>query len=802
MSAQTAEMRSSSEPLRIHVVEDERIVALDLRSSLEDLGYQVTGISASEQQAVADVSQHRPDLVLMDINLGRGGDGVNAGRRILSEQSIPVIYLTAYAAQDTIDRAGEVAPYGYLLKPVEVRELNATIRIALARRRHEQATLRLQERLRLALEAAQLGVIEMSADSFMVYGPVRDTLGLAAEEDRDSFFAGLDGESRQGLAELLAPGSALHRVLRWQGQGRGVPRWLDLHARHVDGEGRVIGMLRDVSEEVEAADRLRQAGVVFASAADAIAILDEQGCILSVNPAFESLTGWQAAEVRGRQPEEVLHARRSSDHLSTSPSRRVRHREVSCRRKDGSHFPAWEHTADVIDAQGRRSHQVLTFSDISALREAESRVRHLAYHDALTGLGNRHQLDQTLEALLAEYESEQQGFALLFLDLDGFKTLNDSLGHAQGDALLRATAQQLRGRLRASDFAMRMGGDEFVVVVRETDEAALMALATKLLDACRQPVPLAGVEPVSISASIGVAMLPRHASDAASLIKAADSAMYAAKASGRNCVRLFSAEMAEHAQRRLALEQGLRRAIAGQGLALHWQPVVGCGDGRLLGVEALLRWNSAQLGQVPPDVFVPLAEETGQILELGAWVLEQALTQFAAWQRAGVPVPGIAVNVSAQQLAEPGFAAAVAATLQRHGVAAEALELEITESTLQSVPQVRQRLAELRALGVALALDDFGTGYSSLSSLKTLPLTRLKIDRSFVRDLAHNSKDFAIVHTVVELAQALQLGITAEGVELPQQQLLLQRLGVEACQGWLFAKALPAEELLRWLDRR
>jgi diguanylate cyclase (GGDEF)-like protein/PAS domain S-box-containing protein len=807
MSPASAEAHLNAPP-RIHVVEDERIVALDLRASLEDLGYQVTGISSSEQQAVDDVLKHRPDLVLMDINLGRGGDGITAGRRVLSEQSIPVVYLTAYAAQDTIDRAGEVAPYGYLLKPVEVRELNATIRIALARRRHEQAALRLQDRLGMALEAAQLGVIEISDDgcSFLVYGPVGDSLGLATEQDRDAFLAGLDDESRRGLAALLAPGSELHRLLRWQlPGGTAGARWLDLHARHFDAEGRTIGMLRDVSDEVEAANQLRQAGVVFASAADAIAILDADGRILSVNPSFESMTGWVAAEVRGQAPHALLQARRSVDQFSGAATRRVRHREVSCRRKDGSCFPAWEHTAEVLDTQGRRSHQVLTFSDISALREAEGQVRHLAYHDALTGLGNRHQLDQLLETLLADYENTQQGFSLLFLDLDGFKTLNDSMGHDQGDLLLRAIARQLRARLRDGDFTARLGGDEFIVVVRETEAAALLTLADKLLEACRQPVALSSAEPVSVSASVGVAILPLHATSAAGLVKAADSAMYAAKAAGRNCARLFSADMAEHAQRRLALEQGLHRAlISGRGLALHWQPVVDTRTARLLGVEALMRWQSPQLGQIAPDVFIPLAEVCGLILELGRWVLNQALAQLADWRQRGVQVQRIAVNVSAQQLAEPGFAAELQSLLQTHGVAPTELELEVTESTLQSLPQVRQRLSELRALGVELALDDFGTGFSSLSSLKNLPLTRLKVDRSFVRDLTHSSKDFAIVHTIVELAQALQLSTTAEGVELPQQREMLQRLGVDACQGWLFAKALPGPELERWLavDRR
>ena len=795
---------------RILVVEDERIVAQDLKLNLEALGYDVAGVAASEADALRNVQTQRPDLVLMDINLGRGGDGIRAAESILREQGAPVIYLTAYAEPETLRRAGATAPYGYLLKPIELRELNATIRMALARHAAEQRVVNAERRLRLALKAAQMGVLELQPGQELA---VVDGADLGAQGDSlrgfslqpQDFIAGLAAEVREQVRGLLQrPQANLHLVTRWDG-AQEPALWLEIHAAHLADEGRVIGVFRDVSERVRTEGLLRQAAVVFESAAEAILILDREGRVLSANPAFCELTGWTGTEVQGRHPDEFLHARRSSDRhllpLPTSEGREDREplqAEVVCQRRDGSLFPAWEQLAPVRSSLGALTHRVLSFSDISALRRAESRVHHLAFHDPLTGLGNRNHLD---ECLRQWEQAPEPAFAMLFLDLDGFKLINDTLGHAAGDQLLVTIAQRLLSCLRAEDEAVRLGGDEFVILARVEQPEAAALLAGKLLEQVRLPVPAPKGETVRVSASVGIALHPAHAADGDSLIKAADSAMYAAKARGRNRYAFFTADLAASARSRMQIEQGLRKALTAQEFSLAWQPQLDLRNGALIGAEALLRWHSPPLGPVSPEHFIPVAEDSGLIGELGQWVLEEALRQWRAWQRRGLAVGRVALNVSAMQLRDDSFVNQVRSALQRHGLAPEQLELELTESAIQSIDGAPERLRLLQQLGVCLALDDFGTGYSSLATLKLLPLNRLKVDRSFVRELETETRDRALVRAIVGMADSLGLSVIAEGIETEAQRQLLIRLGVLQGQGWLFAKALPGAEFERWLRR-
>jgi diguanylate cyclase (GGDEF)-like protein/PAS domain S-box-containing protein len=790
---------------KVLVVEDERIVALDLKMSLEDMGYVVTGMVASETEALRMATEFPPDMVLMDINLGLGGDGITAAQRIMTDLDIPVVYLTAYDTQETIDRANAVAPYGYLLKPVAMGDLHATLQVAAARHRDQALRQRLEQRLRLALDAAQMGVFEFHPhiDAVSLDGHLPEHLGALPRGfslPRETFMARFSPEDRGQFTALWRTAGVAHSVVRWSDADE-PPLWLEIHACHFAREQRVVGVFRDVTDTVESAKRLRQAAVVFESAAEAIAILDPMGAVVSVNPAFESLTGWHNAEVAGRNAAAFLHHRRAGD--SVNPlTEGGQHGEVLCQRKDGSQFPAWEHTADVRDEAGNVTHRVLSFSDISALRQAELRIRHLAFHDPLTGMGNRHHLETLLTEWQAQYEAQGTGFGVLFIDLDGFKVINDTLGHDQGDVLLQTLAKRLSACLRAEDFVARLGGDEFVVVARATDTDTLSALATKLLAICRAPVTLDKGAAVQVSASIGIATLPQHATTWGNLLKAADSAMYAAKGHGRDCVRLFSEDLAQQAMAQLSLEQGLRLALSEQQLQLHYQPVVDLRTGQLTGLEALLRWTSPTMGAVSPDCFIPVAEDTGLILPIGAWVIDQALAQLAQWRTQGVPVPRVAVNVSARQLREASFVRDVAERLQAHGVPPQCLEVEITESALHHVEHCQLRLAELQALGVEVALDDFGTGFSALSSLRDLPLNRLKIDKSFVRELGRNTRDAAIVQAVVEVARSLDLSVTAEGLERPDQRLALLAMGVTECQGWLYAKAMPAAELAVWVAQQ
>jgi diguanylate cyclase (GGDEF)-like protein/PAS domain S-box-containing protein len=791
-----------ADPIRIQIVEDERIVAMDLSEDLESLGYVVTGIAASEARSIELAKLLRPDLILMDINLGRGGDGTLAARVLMDELKIPVIYLTAYAEPETLNKAGKTAPYGYLLKPFELRELNATIRMAHARRGMEQSVERAEQRFRLALDAAQLGVVEFhpESDEIQMHGHLDPLLfdGLQGFSlSRQEFLGHLDEDVRERLGSLLQPGGTAHVIGKWHGDD-GVLRWVEIHACHFLDEGKIVGVLRDVSLQMESAEQLRKAAVVFESAADAIVILDENSQVRAINPAFAEMTGWSLDEIAGQKAQGLLHVRRRDDwaQFAASALASPRQREVVCRRKDGSQFPAWEHVSPVLDEYGALRHLVLTFTDISALRRAESQIQHQAFHDALTGLGNRHHLEDSLRRFIGSNDAagESVRFALIFIDLDGFKTINDTLGHSVGDELLVTIARRLEQCLRKSDVAVRLGGDEFVVLVSEVGEAAdVEPIALKILSAIRHPVSLAQGEPVAVSASLGGAVFPDHASTATELVKAADAAMYAAKAAGRNRYEIYNHRLADKAIERLQIEQGLRRAKVGEEILLHWQPIVDLRTERVIGAEALMRWNHPEFGAISPERFIPVAEDIGLIEELGRWALNEACRLGAAWLRMGLPLERLAVNVSARQLVKIGFVGSVEQALRTYGFPAACLELELTESTLQSVDSSRRVLAELRELGVKVAIDDFGTGFSCLSMLKYFPLDRLKIDKSFVRDVDQDANDVAIVKAVLALANALGLAVTAEGVETPAQRDMLKALGAHDAQGWLYSPAVPPE---------
>ncbi|MCF8206719.1 MAG: EAL domain-containing protein [Methylotenera sp.] len=789
------------EPDTVLIVEDEAIFALDLKQTLQALGYKVIAIASSHAEALELGVNHRPHLVLMDINLGVGGDGISAAEDINRVIDVPVVFLTAYADDEILRRAAHAVPYGYLVKPVQQRELNAVVQMALARFRASQGRMRAERRLRLALERAKLGLVSLPMGTELVeidgyFPPVADESLSGLRMPLTEFLSHLSLDAQAKVHQLLAVGGDLHLLARWQGIDEGSTRWLEVHASYSEYEGAVVGICRDVTQQVQLQDELRQAAVVFESAADAILILNKEGRITTANGAFTRLTGWQVEEIRGLHPNDFLHARRGSDRelLAQTPLDSSGHAEVVCKRRDGSTFPGWEHVAPVRDEYGRVTQRVMTFTDISALRMAESKVRHLAFHDALTGLGNRHQLRESL-ALLASDEVA----CLLFLDLDGFKVINDSLGHDAGDRLLMSVAERIQGMLRLGDVAIRLGGDEFVLLLRSVGAEQVGGVARRVLDSVHEPIDMAPGGSVQISGSLGVAVFPRDGVDADALLRAADIAMYAAKAGGRNRYALYESSMAEAANERLVIEQGLLQAMGNGELSVHWQPQVELGSRRIVGAEALLRWKSPQSGNVPPDRFIPIAEECGLIQPLGRWVMSRALMTWAQWWQAGLVDGRVAVNVSALQLQDEAFVDQLAAELQASGLPAHMLEIEVTETALQRVPHVEEKLRRIRELGICIALDDFGTGYSSLSMLKMLPLKRMKVDRAFVKDVVNNSSDQAIVRAVVAMANAMGMELIAEGVERQEQSEWLREAGVMEAQGWLFARAMPADEFLIWL---
>jgi diguanylate cyclase (GGDEF)-like protein len=432
----------------------------------------------------------------------------------------------------------------------------------------------------------------------------------------------------------------------------------------------------------------------------------------------------------------------------------------------------------------------------SSLADANRELSHLALHDNLTQLPNRVLLEDRLDRAIASAEREGGMFAVMFLDLDGFKAVNDAYGHRIGDMLLREIAQRLKKAVRADDTVARFGGDEFVVIARAIEAADAADLAQNIIRAIETPVKAGGHE-LRVSSSIGIAMYPGNGHDKHELLSNADAAMYHAKASGRARFSFFESSMQQDVHDQLQLMQDLRAAIANGQLVLHYQPKYRAPSGPVIGAEALLRWQHPTLGLVPPADFIPLAEKTGLIVPIGEWVLDEACRQMKAWLDAGNTDWTIAVNLSSLQFGHPGLVDTVADTLARHQLAPRSLTLEITESTAMSnVEASLATLDKLNAMGVKISIDDFGTGYSSLLYLKRLPATELKIDRGFVQDLPQDPEDAAIVSAIVALGRTLNLTIVAEGVETEPQQDFLTTLGCNSLQGYLLGRPMSADAFL------
>lgn len=446
-----------------------------------------------------------------------------------------------------------------------------------------------------------------------------------------------------------------------------------------------------------------------------------------------------------------------------------------------------ERTADVENALGRLE------AEVTERRLAEQRFEHLAHHDPLTGLPNRLLFHEQLMKSLSLAQRNERQIALLFIDLDRFKDVNDTLGHAIGDELLVAATRRLVAHLRGGDSLARLGGDEFVCIledIKEPHEAS--GVANKLIELLETPLAVREHE-LFISASIGISLYPSDGADVQTLVRNADTAMYQAKAHGRGRSHFYTPEMTTYAQERVRIEALLRRSIEAEELDVHYQIKVAATTGLPVGVEALARWNSAELGAVTPVRFIPVAEETGFIVELGAWVLRTACRQLAAWRAQGIAIPKVSVNLSVKQLERPDIVETVQSALDDAGLAADSLELEITESIIMAVGDTFDVLERLKVLGVQIAIDDFGTGYSSLSYLKLLPIHTLKIDRAFVVGIGQNTGDEAIIRAIVALAASLSLSTVAEGVDAEHQIAFLRELGCNQIQGFFYGKPEPAD---------
>jgi len=586
--------------------------------------------------------------------------------------------------------------------------------------------------------------------------------------------------------------------------GEGAAHWLEISTSPLQaGDGnalRVVMTFSDITERRLADEKARLAFEAIRHSGEGILVTDAEHRIVSANPAFEAVTGYAADEVIGNTPALFSSTHQDDSFFATMQAilERTGHwqGEVWNRRKNGEVYPEWLGVSAVREANGLARHFVYIFSDMTERKAAQARIEFLAHHDPLTELPNRLLLRDRMAQAMALAARSQNRVALLFLDLDRFKKINDSLGHPVGDALLKAVVERLKGCVRDSDTISRQGGDEFIIVLNEVrDTDAVARVADKIQQRMGQPFVI-DEHALITSFSIGVAIFPDDGNDFDTLLKKADTAMYHAKEAGRNNHRFFTEQMNQQVVEHLTLETQLRRALENGEFILHYQPQLDLQERTIVGVEALLRWNNLETGLIPPGKFIPVAEDTGLIVQIGAWVLREACRQARAWQDAGLPPFVVAVNLSAIQFKRLDLVNMVIDALVLSDLDSQWLELELTESILlQDAESTLDTVHRLKALGVKLSVDDFGTGYSSLAYLKRFAVDKLKIDRSFVRDLTSDPDDAAIVRAIIQMARSLKLRTIAEGVETKELCDLLQLFRCDEVQGYWLARPLPADEL-------
>ena len=575
-----------------------------------------------------------------------------------------------------------------------------------------------------------------------------------------------------------------------------------------------LGLVQDITERTNNLDELRLAATMFRAHAG-ILITDTDGTILRVNPAFEQMTGYTSKELVGNKPE-ILRSGKQSEEFYNSMWHKVSETgnwqgELWNQRKDGSLYAEWLTLTAVNDDNGDVTHYVGTSQDITERKEAESQVEYLAYHDDLTDLANRRLLHDRLRQNIASCKRHNEFGAVLLLDLDHFKDLNDSLGHSVGDEILCQVASRLKEIVRRGDDTVaRLGGDEFVVVLSSVGDDILTVgvkvqeIAEKIRISLLQPYKQKNGQCYS-TVSIGISLFPETTKDIEDIIKHADTALYRAKEQGRNTACFYLPSMQVEVDARLAIVDGLRNAINNNDFILHYQPQVN-NRGEVFGAEALIRWRHPEQGLIPPDKFISVAEDTGLILEIGQWVLQEAARQLAEWYAAGIckqDLFRLSINVSLRQFRQQNFASQVLSVFEQAGVSPDCIELELTESMLMDgLDDIISKIEELRRHGIGVSIDDFGTGYSSLAYLRKLPLDKLKIDQSFIRDISSNGDDAVVVETIIDMASHLGLSVIAEGVENQQQLDFLIEKGCNAFQGYYFSRPLCAGDLERYISEQ
>ena len=598
-------------------------------------------------------------------------------------------------------------------------------------------------------------------------------------------------------------------VGRWRHRRKdGSILYVDVRAQDTVFEGRRarIVVAVDVTEQLKIDQTVRLAQAAFDNTREAVMITTGTGTMVAVNPAFQAITGYGQEDCVGRRPE-FMRSERHDPHEFRDIRRQLRDRggwqgEIWCRRKDGSEFPAWLSMSAVPNAAGRVRNFIGIATDLSDRKEAEVEIHNLAHYDKLTLPPNRTLIEQQLDRLLAVHVGTQQELSVLIIDLDYVRRVNDSFGHAAGDALLRTAGARLSRLARDIDVVGRWGGDEFVMVLPGKSPTAALAAAESAMHEITAPCTIDG-HSISMTASVGISVCPKDGTTSTMLLRNASAALHHAKEQGGNCAHFFRPKLNAAVRERHAIETALRLALTNREFYVHYQPQLRLADGAVVGMEALLRWKSPELGLVGPEKFIPIAESIGLMEPIGAWVLQEVCKQGARWRAECSPTLRLAVNVSAAQLRTVSFLEEVDRALAAASLEAAALEIELTEGMVVDPNEaVRSCFDALLARGVQFAIDDFGTGYSSLAYLRSLPVQAIKIDQSFIREMLVDGKGLALPQAIIAIGHHFGLRVVAEGVETTEQQAALLNMGCDEAQGFFFARPMSGEEATAWMRQR
>jgi diguanylate cyclase (GGDEF)-like protein/PAS domain S-box-containing protein len=801
--------------LRALIIEDSEDDALLLARYLQQT-YELIHVRVYSADALSQALQQSEwDVVLSDHAMP-GFDSFAALKIVQqSGRDLPFIIISGAIGEDLAVAAIKAGAHDYLLKSNLKRLISAIereLQAAQARRTHFQS----EQRFRATFEQAAVGIAHVGLDGrwLRVNHKLCLITGYAEEElltrDRPSITYPDDmPHELDTMQQLLAgevPSSTKEiRYVRKDGSLVWVNLTCSLTRTSIGEPDYFIQVIEDITERKEATEQLRLFARIFDTINEGVVVTDSANNIVSVNPAFSSITGYSAAEAIGKNPR-MLHSglmdKSFYDKMWQSIKKNGRWQgEISDRRKNGESYVEWLSISTMKDERGEFSHHIAVVSDISERKAAEEHMVYIAQHDFLTDLPNRMMLHDRLTQAIAHAGREQRKVAVMFLDLDRFKAINDTLGHLVGDKLLKIVAGRISSVARVSDTVSRLGGDEFAIMlpyIENMDDIA--TIAVKLLTSIAGPCVIDGNE-IEVTTSIGISVFPEDGNDSESLIAHADAAMYQAKGNGRNNYQFFTYEMNRRTLERMAIKNKLSHALERNELFLLYQPQVDLQSGRIIGAEALVRWDHPLFGNVLPAQFIPIAEENGLIPPIGEWVLREACRQNQEWRKQGLMKITMAVNLSAVQFRQKNLGEIIKDVLQQSGLAPSGLELEITEGVvMQDAEAAILLLEDMKAMGLKLSVDDFGTGYSSLSYLKRFPIDKFKIDQSFVRDLATDTDDAVIVSTIISMAHSLKLKVIAEGVETAEQLAFLKQQGCDEIQGYYFSKPVSAEEFTKLLS--